>query len=196
MDLYYTKQGELMGWIYILTSPVGKSYVGQTVRKWNERLRRHLLDVEKGSMLAIHRAIRKYGIENFQVALYEFPDEELDEKEKEFIRILNTMAPNGYNMTPGGDGVGSGKDNPMYGKKHSAEAKEKMSENHSHWCKGKIPPGVKRRNYLVTTPEGMIVIETDNLRELCRVYGLEQSAMVKVAKGKQLYHKGYKCEYV
>lgn len=48
--------------------------------------------------------------------------EELNEKEKFYIKEYNSLIPNGYNISLGGDG-GS-----IHNKKHSEEAKEKMSK--------------------------------------------------------------------
>jgi group I intron endonuclease len=52
--------------IYVVTNKInGKQYVGQTVRDLGDRLKRHFNDAEKGDNLYFHRAILKYGKENF-----------------------------------------------------------------------------------------------------------------------------------
>lgn len=49
--------------------------------------------------------MRKYGIENFQIEQIEENDNSiLDEREKYWIQFYNSMIPNGYNMTFGGEG--------------------------------------------------------------------------------------------
>ena len=55
------------GYIYKITNLVnGKSYVGQTIRTIEERWKQHIKD-SKGNKddFYLHRAIRKYGKENF-----------------------------------------------------------------------------------------------------------------------------------
>ena len=57
----------------------------------------------------IHRAMRKYGIENFKLeilAVINTSDwSEVNALEQKFITERNTMAPNGYNLTLGGEGT-------------------------------------------------------------------------------------------
>ena len=96
-----------------------------------------------------------------------YSEEEMCSDEQYYIKVFDTLWPNGYNLTEGGDGVipceetrkkmsenhwdCSGENHPMFGKKHSEESKKKMSEraknisdehrrkmSESH--KGQIPP--------------------------------------------------------
>lgn len=71
----------------------------------------------------IHRAISKYGWDNFKVEkiIVNVPEEDLDNLERAYIAVENTKAPNGYNLTDGGDG-GSGV-------VFSEESRKKMSES-------------------------------------------------------------------
>lgn len=59
----------------------------------------------------IHKAIRKYGIENFSFDIIEeCSQQELDKKEKYYINKYNSLVPNGYNMILGGsNGAGLGR---------------------------------------------------------------------------------------
>lgn len=52
----------------------------------------------------LNNAIKKYGKENFkkEIICECIPKEELDEKEKFWIKELNSKYPNGYNITGGG----------------------------------------------------------------------------------------------
>lgn len=54
-----------------------------------------------------HSAIRKYGEDAFEISIIEEVQDRnlLDEKEVYYISLYNTLAPNGYNLTPGGNGV-------------------------------------------------------------------------------------------
>jgi len=92
-----------MGIIYKITSPSGKSYIGQTRRRLQERLWRHR-DMKWGNCKLLKRAINKYGWERMQVqVLWTGPNELLDAKEIELIALHGTLAPHGYNSLPGGD---------------------------------------------------------------------------------------------
>ncbi|MBK8359350.1 MAG: GIY-YIG nuclease family protein [Comamonadaceae bacterium] len=53
--------------LYKLTSPSGKSYIGITRGALQVRLNHHRFDSERGSLGKLHKAIRKYGFENFKV---------------------------------------------------------------------------------------------------------------------------------
>jgi len=131
-----------MGCIYKITNTInGKIYIGKTVRTADERFREHRTD-SSGRFkddTHLYRSMNKYGKNNFIVeVLYECDgDDKLNILEKFFIRKLNSRDRDiGYNMTEGGDGFGSGENNPLYGKrgedscnfgtKRSEKTKEKM----------------------------------------------------------------------
>jgi group I intron endonuclease len=83
----------------------GKIYVGQTIRPLEKRKSRHLNDAKYGSKNPIHRAMRKYGVENFVFETIEKCDKiQLDDKEKFWIENLNTLCRNGYNVRNGNFG--------------------------------------------------------------------------------------------
>ena len=53
---------------------------------------------------AIHNAIKKYGIDAFDVEILDYlPEEELPKEEVEAIAFQKTLAPFGYNLDEGGD---------------------------------------------------------------------------------------------
>lgn len=117
------------GRIYCITCLVnGKMYIGQTVQLLDNRWRRHVLSTQRGSDHKFHRAIRKYGEENFtveEVMTVSAPTKEilkkkLDYVEMRLIKRFNTKI-NGYNSTDGGD-------KGTVGLKMSEEAKKKISE--------------------------------------------------------------------
>lgn len=104
-----------MGLIYKLTSPSGKSYIGQTTRSFERRLQEHCQD---NGCKILHAAINKYGIEEFlKEILVECDDSELDIYECQYIKELNTLEPNGYNIRSGGSNG-----------KHSELSKERMRQ--------------------------------------------------------------------
>jgi group I intron endonuclease len=80
----------------------GKCYVGQSVnikRRWAAHKRLKGL-----GRSAIVFAIEKYGIESFKfITLEECSRCELNSREVHWIREMNTLTPNGYNLNSGGD---------------------------------------------------------------------------------------------
>lgn len=126
--------------IYKTTNLVnGKIYVGKNEK--ND-------DSYYGSGLILKQAIKKYGVENFNKEILCECDNkiELNKMEKYWIKKLNSQDKNiGYNIANGGEGGDTityapnydercqncarvGKNNGMYGKKHSKEAIEKMKK--------------------------------------------------------------------
>lgn len=102
----------IRGRIYCVTClPTGKLYFGQTVKSIYSRFNLHLICARKGSHYKFHRAIRKYGVENFtveEVMWVEAPTKQalkakLDFLEIHFIQKFDTRR-NGYNSTDGGEG--------------------------------------------------------------------------------------------
>ena len=94
-----------MGTIYRATNTVnGKMYIGQTKRKLSYRIREHInLAGKEQPRLLVHRAIQKYGSDNFiWVVLEECDESVLDDREIFYIEYHNTLAPFGYNLASGG----------------------------------------------------------------------------------------------
>lgn len=81
-----------------------KIYIGITTRSLNRRIYEHLFNAKNNSQTKFHRAIRKYGSDNFEWSII-YKGESLEEifkKEIFFIQKFNSYK-NGYNMTIGGD---------------------------------------------------------------------------------------------
>jgi group I intron endonuclease len=115
-----------MGYIYKIKNIItNKCYIGETKKsnpllRWNE----HKSKIQKNiGCPALQDAVKKYGIEHFTfTVLIICFDEDRYKYEMDYIKKNNTMAPNGYNLTPGGEGGG------FYGKKHSQETINKISQ--------------------------------------------------------------------
>ena len=152
-----------MGYIYKITNKLThKCYIGETKKsnpelRWNE----HKSKIEKGiGCPALQDAVKKYGIENFkfEVLIICF-DEDRYKFEKEYIKKYNSIAPNGYNLTTGGEGGG------FYGKKHTNETIEKIKstlrekyENNPQLRKEsseRVTLLLKDKNYRLKISEGM-----------------------------------------
>jgi group I intron endonuclease len=114
-------------------------YIGQTVRMLDKRIEEH---TKNKDCCYIHNAINKYGIDNMKVeVLVKCPECDLDLHEEFFIRELNTLHPNGFNIRTGGASGGKhcessrqkmreskmGSKNHNYGKPRTEEAKMNIS---------------------------------------------------------------------
>ncbi len=114
--------------IYKITNLSNKKvYIGQTIRKMEDRRREYISKVKKGYQLYIYRAIRKYGIENFKwEVICVCPSiDSLNEREEYYIAFYNSMNPKyGYNLISGG-----------LNRLHSEITKQKMSEWRTNYYK-------------------------------------------------------------
>lgn len=77
-------------------------YVGKTT-EFDTRM--YDYSIGHGHSGWLSNSIAKHGWENFAVKIVEeIPVDQLDEAERFWIDFLNTLAPNGYNLTEGGQG--------------------------------------------------------------------------------------------
>jgi len=124
-----------MGYIYMLTSPSGKSYVGQTTRPIEERLKEHRTG-KSSDCVAIYNAIQYHGWENFEKEWNEVPDDDLNFYEEMLVALLGTLSPSGYNLKEGGANGKPSEETKQrmseahLGKKESEETKQKKREAH------------------------------------------------------------------
>jgi hypothetical protein len=96
------KRDPEMGSIYSIQSPSGKYYVGQTMRDPNRRFQEHLQNSSNCKVLK--SAISKHGKNNMKFKILEKVEvESLDEREVYWISKFNSLVPNGYNLTSGGE---------------------------------------------------------------------------------------------
>ncbi len=138
------------GEIYSLTSPIGKQYIGQcrildshyhkngTQKRWSS----HVLEARKfkhrGSWL-LNYAIRKYGAHNFKVeTILSCLAEYLNYYETYFIKLYNTLKPNGYNLVLGGGQYKAALFSPdkYRGKKKSDDVPDHIYYYDSGGCEG------------------------------------------------------------
>ena len=98
------------GHIYKITNLVtGMLYIGQTknpiARRWTEHKRDSKLIRKPGRPRSyLHSAMALHGPGNFTIESLDvgYTRQALNEKEKYWIDTLNTLAPSGYNIRPGG----------------------------------------------------------------------------------------------
>lgn len=126
---------EAYGYIYKTTFPNGKIYVGQSHKNVEFNPKYH------GSGIIVVKFLKTHNENELKTELIEwcYSKEELDTKEIYWIKELNTLIPNGYNISEGGEGGNLGeavnikfkelnKTNRMHEKHHTEETKKKMSE--------------------------------------------------------------------
>ena len=105
-------------YIYIITNTINKKvYIGQT-NDPKRREREHFsfgYIKNKEEIKVLYSAMLKYGIQNFNFSIIEGPIENYNEREKFWIKYYNSLLPNGYNMTEGGEEppILCGEDHPM-----------------------------------------------------------------------------------
>ena len=120
-----------MGYIYRIQNKVsGKSYIGETRELEVEtRWKGHIQAISRGQGCpALRDAIKKYGLNKFTfTVLIICFDEDTFTFEREYIKKYNSVVPNGYNITPGGEGGG------FVGRKHTVETIEKIRRSHAEF---------------------------------------------------------------
>jgi group I intron endonuclease len=128
------------GFLYRLTFPNGKAYIGITTKSVEKRFIQHCSLARIGRVsFAVHLAISKYDSKNVVVETLATADVELLKRlEIEEIDKQNTRYPNGYNLTDGGDGaVGMDAEtrrkisNAASGRTATPETKAKLSAAHT-----------------------------------------------------------------
>lgn len=113
--------------VYIIENTKNnKKYVGQTKNMKNRKIL-HKSKIGKTN-LPLYNAMKKYGWRNFDFQIIYNSDDINDilEKETFFIKKYNTLHPNGYNMTIGGEGCCP-----------SEETRKKMSISAKKWTNTK-----------------------------------------------------------
>jgi group I intron endonuclease len=208
--------------IYKITNNINsKIYIGQTIDSLDKRWKRHNWKCTTNrNAMAITSAIKKYGKENFTIEEIDKAENltELNEKEVYYIKLYNSISPNGYNLTSGGDNKRLSEETKIKisksnkGRKISEETRKKLSESHkgirmkdstkkklSIANKGKKPSlnTIKgsiehnQKTYTMMSPNGEIITFT-NMKLFCKENNLSNSKLCLVASGKIKSHKGWK----
>lgn len=111
---YNKKTGLYEGYIYKIYNDINnKIYIGQTIRTIRIRWSQYKYDSKNKDIskkCIIHRAMSKYGIENFHIVMIDkyfglSKDDliyKLNNAEQKYINEFNCIDPNGYNMIEGG----------------------------------------------------------------------------------------------
>lgn len=147
------------GLIYKITNPAGHSYVGKTIN-WENRYRKYK-NLDCKDQPALYNSFLKYGFENHKIEILanNIAEENLNYYEKLWILKEKTFEdPNHLNLTEGGDGVGSGKNNPNYGKKLSQSHKEAFTKNN------KLPKSDEHKRKISESEKGKFVSDETRLK--------------------------------
>lgn len=124
-----------MFYVYKIINKINnKIYVGQTTETLKKRFKRHC-GYQLNNDDHLHRAMKKYGIENFSIELIEEVNnqEELDEREYYWIQYYNAIN-EGYNIKDtkgkcGGDTLSNNKNLKIIKQKLSNSKKGKLNPN-------------------------------------------------------------------
>jgi len=118
----------------------GKQYVGQTVTPHSRHGHGH----------AMKDAYKKYGFYSFEyqpIVSGDLTEMQLDAFEKFWVNVLDTVAPNGYNLESGGRWGKYVYHAPNLGKKAPPEVRAKMSESQKkHWASVSVHPNKGRKH--------------------------------------------------
>ena len=170
----------------MLISPSGKCYVGQTKHEVMKRWRQHINEAnykQDHSCRALNNAIKKYGPDDFQViTLIECDDSELNDEEIRLIEEKETLYPNGYNLTRGGQ------NGCVY---YSEELRQKISDNHRKFTHDdfELPRYVrylceeKKEGFRVNIPNKKAYLFTASNLTICEKYNLAMEKFEEIQQG-------------
>lgn len=176
-----------MNFIYLITSPSGKKYVGKSSILQEQKIdyyQRSEISSKKNDMRRlIVMAIKKYGWKNMKFEVIDsenWTPNQTNEKEKYWINVHNCVSPLGYNMTMGGDGLDSSSASSFWKNYHKNLSEEKRQIRNQNCSKGQLkrfkenPDSMitKRRksdshkgSYRIESPDGTIYITEDGLKD-------------------------------
>lgn len=163
-------------------------YLGSTKNFWN-RWREHYYQLRKGTHHSsyLQNSWNKYKESNFEFRILEICDKkELLDLEDMYLLSLECH----YNhLDKATSHLGY-----KYGKKFKDNCSKAQKKVQLEKRKGLRPWHTNSKNFVVVNPKG----EKEfiyNLYEYCRINNLDSSKMVKIAKGKKQWEKGYQCFY-
>lgn len=160
--------------IYKITNNINnKSYIGVSNNP-SVRFRSHKSE-KTGSYIS--RAINKHGLENFSFEIIEEHTNRMDalKREIELIKTHNSIRPNGYNISPGGDNppCKTGNQHHNYGKKLTEKEKENL-RNKNLGKKHSLDTKLKKARVPVDVIENIHILhkEAGTMQELSKRLGI------------------------
>lgn len=206
-------------YLYKITNLItNQIYIGKTIDPKRRESDYRYLKCKEQKLL--YKSIKHYGwnnhiFESFCCCIKEISSD----LEIYFIRYYNSYYPDnkefGLNYSRGGDNppIMRGKDNPMFGKKHTQETKDKISKlklGKASPLKGtKITDIVllekmkqigilKSKKIIQLTKTNIFIQEWDSIKEAKRKLNIDESTIIKVCKGIPGNHTagGFKWKYL
>lgn len=203
-----------------------KFYVGQTVKSLTERKAIHYYYARRGiKNYYFYNALRKYKDWEWNILQVTYCKEELDTQEKYWIRVLNSMMPNGYNTREGGANGRMSEEScnkirkKLTGYKHTKEhceakkgntngcgnrGKKRTEEHRKHYSEAK--KGVKLskeacKNISEAHKKAVLCVETKkvyrSIMEAKKETGISSTSNIsQVANGKRKTAGGYSWKYI
>lgn len=168
------------GVVYRATNLVTRDfYIGITAGYFSQRRGKHLwLALKKNSQFHFHRAIRKYGKENFEFEVIQ-KCSSYEEAKLEEIRLIAEMKP-AYNMTLGGDGIIGFKLTPEQIEKGAAKRRGLPG----YWKGKKLPPHVIefKRHHGKTRPDKLRILALGPKSQMKKVICLDDGHVFECAR--------------
>ena len=195
--------------VYCHTNKInGKQYIGITSMSLEDRCGKD--GTRYRNCIAFWNAIQKYGWDNFShtVLAYDLTREKANELEIYYISKFNTMVPNGYNLSPGGEVYERTEEMRKHmsevmtgnksrtGMKNSEKHKKRMSElmkGNTYGKYRKITPEYiervklsqpQRVQVIQYTKDGVFVAEYISISDASRATGVHSNNIRGVIKGR------------
>ena len=153
-----------MGIIYLARNIKNdKKYVGYTGKTLERRRKEHEDDAWRtGGSWCFQRALAKYGTLAFEWrVLCHTTDDNWQERERQWIKFMESKAPNGYNLTDGGDGIPN----------MSQEIRDKISKaNKGRSIIGRKPLSPETRMKISKTKKEHPCYHTEEFKERMRIF--------------------------
>lgn len=177
--------------IYKVTNLINnKCYIGITKRKLSQRWTEHCKP-SRNKVSALTSSICKYGKENFKIELI-YKTNNYKFMETYFIHLYNTLSPNGYNLTTGGE-------HPVFTDEELLKRKERRKKQAAP-----IPKGYKqskdwafkriknrRKAVIGTKVDSNEILQFESISDACRYFKTSASLISKICIAKKGTAYGY-----
>jgi len=208
-----------MGFIYKITNKInGKYYIGQTLNDVEERWKQHC-EPNSCKKSLIGRAIKKYNKDNFNFEIIaKCENDKINELEWYYVKIYNSLFPNGYNLKEGGGSKGKASELTkrkislskigvpalhLKGKPKTPEHIEKLrlaklgkKQTKSHIENARITRiGKRLKPIIAINVEKNQTVVFSGIKEAIEA-GFDRSSIHRVLCGTFRLHKGYQFRYL
>lgn len=167
-------------YVYIIQNKISlKLYVGET-KNYKTRFQNHKIGHKKKNHFYIHKAIKKYGADNFVfkvIAEFETLREAYDNEIELIAYYKSDQSKYGYNLTKGGEGSVL---NEEQRKVRSVQARERRNKTMGT-TKLTLPQVKEIKTILKNSEETNCYV---NYNELCKNYNITSALISMIAKNK------------